>query len=137
MMPDVASNLRFGVILIKEFDEFNVENISSLMDNFSVYGCTPDNLIIKAVPTGHDVVIATQFMAEYTDVDGVVIFAPKNRVMGTLSVMNGIVQLQMQWNMVVVIGGTECADHIIDMVALQNNMEMEAPQMQTPHSTIS
>ena len=94
-MLEIASNLRFGVILIKEFDEFNVENISSLMDNFSVYGCTSDNLIIKAVPTVHDVVIATQFMAEYTDVDGVVIFGPKNRVMGTLSVMNGIVQLQM------------------------------------------
>jgi 6,7-dimethyl-8-ribityllumazine synthase len=129
MMPDVASNLRFGVILIKEFDEFNVENISSLMDNFSVYGCTPDNLIIKAVPTVHDVVIATQFFAQYTDVDGVVILAPQNRVMGMLSLMNGIVQIQIQWNMVVEIGGAECAENVVEMVAMQSEMEMEAPDM--------
>jgi hypothetical protein len=40
--------------------------------------------------------------------------------------MNGIVQLQIQWNMVVEIGGVECAENIVDMIVLQNEMEDEA-----------
>ena len=43
--------------------------------------------------------------------------------------MNGIVQIQTQWNMVVEIGGIECADNIVEMITLQNDMELEAPEM--------
>jgi hypothetical protein len=75
----------------------------------------------------HDVAITTHCFTQYTDVDGVVILAPENRVMGTLSLMNGIMQIQINWNMVVSIGGAERADDIVEMIAMQTEMEMEAP----------
>ena len=46
--------------------------------------------------------------------------------MSNLALMNGIVTIQVQWNMVVEIGGAECAEHIVDMISLQNEMESNA-----------
>ena len=84
--------------------------------------------MIKHVPTLHDSVVATQFMAQYTDVDGVIIVAPKAKLMDTLPLMNGIVQIQIQWTMVVEIGGYECAENIVSMISMQNEMEIEASE---------
>ena len=128
MMSQVAVNMKFGVVVVHEFEEYNEQNLMPLVDSLQMLGCEAENIVVKVVPTAHDVVIATQFMAEYTDVDGVIILAPQNRIMGTLSVMNGIVQIQIHWNMVVEIGGVECASNIVDMIVLQNEMEMEAPE---------
>jgi hypothetical protein len=70
--------------------------------------------------------MGTEFFAEYTDVDGVIILAPSNRIQGNLALMNGIVTIQVQWNMVVEIGGAECAERIVEMIELQNEMESNA-----------
>ncbi|MBO5801875.1 MAG: hypothetical protein J6Q07_06930 [Alistipes sp.] len=137
MMSQVAVNMKFGVVVVHEFEEYNEQNLMPLVDSLQMLGCEAENIVVKVVPTAHDVVIATQFMAEYTDVDGVIILAPQNRIMGTLSVMNGIVQLQIQWNMVVEIGGVECAEHIVNMIVLQNEMEMEAPENRNPRLNLS
>ena len=137
MMSQVAVNMKFGVVVVHEFEEYNEQNLIPLVDSLQMLGCEAENIVVKVVPTAHDVVIATQFMAEYTDVDGVIILAPQNRIMGTLSVMNGIVQLQIQWNMVVEIGGVECAEHIVNMIVLQNEMEMEAPENRNPRLNLS
>jgi hypothetical protein len=59
-------------------------------------------------------------------VDGVIILAPSNRIQGNLALMNGIVTIQVQWNMVVEIGGAECAENIVEMITLQNDMEENA-----------
>ena len=82
----------------------------------------------------HDFLIGTSLFAQYTDVDGVILFAPSNRVLGNLALMNGIVGLQVQWNMVVEIGGAECAEHIVDMITLQNEMESTAEVHKTRHN---
>ena len=137
MMSQVAVNMKFGVVVVHEFEEYNEQNLMPLVDSLQMLGCEAENIVVKVVPTAHDVVIATQFMAEYTDVDGVIILAPQNRIMGSLSVMNGIVQLQIQWNMVVEIGGVECAEHIVNMIVLQNEMEMEAPENRNPRLNLS
>lgn len=137
MMSQVAVNMKFGVVVVHEFEEYNEQNLMPLVDSLQMLGCEAENIVVKVVPTAHDVVIATQFMAEYTDVDGVIILAPQNRIMGTLSLMNGIVQLQIQWNMVVEIGGVECAEHIVNMIVLQNEMEMEAPENRNPRLNLS
>ena len=122
-----ATNMKFGVIIVRGFEEFIDDNLMPLVDRLVTLGCMPENVVVRTVPTLHDVVITTQFFAQYTDVDGVVILAPENRVMGTLSLMNGIMQIQINWNMVVAIGGAERADDIVEMIAIQTEMELEAP----------
>ena len=86
----------------------------------------PQNIVIRRIPTLHDIIIMLQFFAQYTDVDGVVVLAPENRVMGMLSLMNGIVHVQTHWNMVVSIGGAERAEDVVTMITIQNEMEAEA-----------
>ena len=90
-------------------------------------GCLDQYIIVKYVPQ-FQLALGALFFAEYTDVDGVIILAPENRVMGMLSLMNGVVQIQIQWNMVVAIGGRETASNIVEMIAMQNDMELNAPE---------
>ncbi|MBO5890125.1 MAG: hypothetical protein J6Q28_01690 [Alistipes sp.] len=119
-------NMKFGVIAIDEFSEFVSENLATLSSLLQNLGCKSENIVVKHVPTLHDSVVATQFMAQYTDVDGVIIVAPKQRLMDTLPLMNGIIQIQIQWTMVVEIGGYECAENIVSMISMQNEMEIES-----------
>lgn len=119
----LATNMRIGVIVVRDFEEHTDKHLMPLVDNLLALGCHQQNIVVRTIPSIFDVVIATQFFAEYTDVDGVVILAPENKIMGTLSVMNGIVQLQINWNMVVTVGGANRAEDVVAMVAIQNEME--------------
>ena len=118
--------MKFGILMASEFAEYVDANLPVVVDELSRLGCLDENIVIKNVPTMHDLLMGTQFFAEYTDVDGVIILAPSNRVNSHLALMNGIVQLQIQWSMVVEIGGAECAAHIVEMIELQNEMESNA-----------
>lgn len=121
-----STDMKFGVIVVDEYSEFASENLSTLSSILQNLGCSSDKIVIKHVPTLHDSVIATQFMAQYTDVDGVIILAPREQFMANVPLMNGIVQIQIQWTMVVEIGGYECAENIVSMISLQNEMEIGA-----------
>ena len=118
--------MKFGILVASEFAEYVDANLPVVVDELSRLGCHDENIVIKNVPTMHDLLMGTQFFAEYTDVDGVIILAPSNRVNSHLALMNGIVQLQTQWGMVVEIGGAECAANIVEMIELQNEMESNA-----------
>lgn len=121
-----AANMRIGVIIVRDFDDYADAQLSGLVDSLSSMGCQPQNIVIRRIPTLHDIIIMLQFFAQYTDVDGVVVLAPENRVMGMLSLMNGIVHVQTHWNMVVSIGGAERAEDVVTMITIQNEMETEA-----------
>ena len=123
-----ASNMKFGVLVVREFEEFVMLELPALIDSLASAGCMPQNIEVREVATNSDVVMATHFFAEYTDVDGVVILAPENRLMSSIPVMNGIVQLQVQWNMVIVAGDSKRAMHAVELVTMQNEMEVEAAE---------
>ena len=118
--------MKFGVLVVREFLEYTDANLPALVDALTRLGCLSHNIVLKEMPTMHDLLMGTEFFAEYTDVDGVIILAPNNRVMSNLALMNGIVTIQVQWNMVVEIGGAECAENIVEMITLQNDMEENA-----------
>ena len=119
-------DMKFGVIAVSECSDFLATNLEAVVEALRNQGCLEENIVLKYVPTLHDSVVATQFMAQYTDVDGVIIVAPKQRLMDTLPLMNGIIQIQIQWTMVVEIGGYECAENIVSMISMQNEMEIES-----------
>ncbi len=125
-----ASAMKFGVVVVREFGDFAELHLMPLLERFAELGCTPQNIVVRSVPSIFDVVVATQFLAQYTDVDGVVIVMPENRIISALPIMNGIVQSQLQWNMVITVGGSERADHVVEMVAMQSEMAAEAQQKQ-------
>lgn len=121
---DNSVDMKFGVIAVNECVDFMASNLEAVVEALKSQGCLEENIVVKYVPTLHDSVVATQFMAQYTDVDGVIIVAPKSQLMETLPLMNGIIQIQVQWSMVVEIGGAECAKNIVSMISLQNEMEL-------------
>ena len=121
-----ARSMRFGVLVTREFAEYTDANLPILIEELTRLGCLAHNIVIKEMPTMHSLLMGTEFFAEYTDVDGVIILAPSNRIQGNLALMNGIVTIQVQWNMVVEIGGAECAENIVEMITLQNDMEENA-----------
>ncbi len=117
-------DMKFGVIAVNECADFIAANLEAVAEALRAQGCLEENIVIKYVPTLHDSVVATQFMAQYTDVDGVIIVAPKAQLMECLPLMNGIIQVQVQWTLVVEIGGAECAKNIVTMISLQNELEL-------------
>lgn len=117
-------DMKFGVIAVNECPDFLANNLEAVVEALRAQGCLEENIVLKYVPTLHDSVVATQFMAQYTDVDGVIIVAPKAQLMETLPLMNGIIQIQVQWTMVVEIGGAECAKNIVTMISMQNELEL-------------
>lgn len=127
-------DMKFGVIAVNECADFMATNLEAVVEALRGQGCMEENIVIKYVPTLHDSVVATQFMAQYTDVDGVIIVAPKAQLMEALPLMNGIIQIQVQWSMVVEIGGAECAKNIVTMISLQNEMELASGVNRAEHS---
>ena len=121
-----ARNMKYGVLVCREFSEYVEQHLPTLVEELTRLGCLAHNIVIKEMPTIHSLLMGTEFFAEYTDVDGVIILAPSNRIQGNLALMNGIVTIQVQWNMVVEIGGAECAENIVEMITLQNDMEENA-----------
>lgn len=124
-----ATNMRIGVIIVRDYDDFAEQHLEKFVDSLTSMGCQAQNIVIRRVPSLHDIIIMLQFYAQYTDVDGVVVLAPENRVMGVLSLMNGIVHVQTHWNMVVSIGGAERAEDVVTMLSIQNEMEAEAVEV--------
>ena len=124
MSSENSIDMKFGIIAVSECSDFLATNLEAVVEALRAHGCLEENIVLKYVPTLHDSVVATQFMAQYTDVDGVIVVAPKAQLMGTLPLMNGIIQIQVQWSMVVEIGGAECAKNIVSMISLQNEMEL-------------
>lgn len=132
-----ASNMRFGVIVAREFEEHNEEHLPLLVDNLTRMGCQGDNILIKYVPNMHDILVTTQFMAQYTDVDGVIILAPKQSIVECSYLIQAISFIQVQNGMVVEIGGAECASDIVYMIEMQNDMELSAPAEKMPPFMLS
>lgn len=129
--------MRFGVIVAREFEEHNEKHLSMLVERLTRMGCQGDNILIKHVPNMHDILVTTQFMAQYTDVDGVIILAPKERITECSYLINGIAFIQVQSGMVVEFGGAECAADIVYMIEMQNDMELSAPAERAPRSMFS
>ncbi len=129
-----AVDMKFGVLIVDEYSEFAERHIVALLDMLRRLGCLDADIVVKQIPSLGDTVLGVQFFAEYTDVDGVIIVMPTDKLYANQALMNGIVHLQIQWNMPVCIGGSERAADIVDMVALQCEMEDEAPEQTERHT---
>ena len=127
-------DMKFGVIAVSECTDFLAKNLEAVVNALREQGCLEENIVLKYVPTLHDSVVATQFMAQYTDVDGVIVVAPREQLLENIPLMNGIVQVQVQWTMVVEIGGAECAKNIVSMISLQNELELASGANRPEHS---
>lgn len=129
-----AADMKFGVLIVDEYSDFVERHIVALIDMLRRMGCLDADIVVKQIPSLGDTVLGVQFFAEYTDVDGVIVVMPTDKLYANQALLSGIVRLQMQWNMPVCIGGSERAVDIVQMVALQCEMEDAAPEQTDRHT---
>lgn len=129
-----AVDMKFGVLIVDEYSDFVERHIVALIDMLRRMGCLDADIVVKQIPSLDQTVLGVQFFAEYTDVDGVIVVMPADKLYANQALMGGIVHLQMQWNMPVCIGGSERVSDIVEMVALQCEMEDAAPEQTDRHT---
>lgn len=71
LIPD-ASSMSFGIV-VSEWNDFITENllkgaIQALEEN----GVKPEHILVKRVPGAYELPLASQYMVQHTDVDGVI-----------------------------------------------------------------
>jgi len=124
----------FGVLSAGRADN-EVEVVATVVRNLMTAGCFERNIKIRKVPVTDDIPIGVQFFAEYTDVDAVIVLSYDGRLPDYIK--SAVIQLQMQWNMPVVIASdmnTYWKVHTaaIDMISLQVAMEAESTDTTKP-----
>ena len=119
--------VKLGIIVVREYEDFVDKHIGPFVEQLTEIGCTSQHINVREVAKLHDSIMMIQYFAQYTDVDSVIILAPEERVMQDTALMNGIVQLQLQWNMYVTMGGQERAVDMQEMYFTMREMEATAP----------
>ncbi|MBQ8543902.1 MAG: hypothetical protein IJ434_01910 [Alistipes sp.] len=123
---------KIGVVIVDEQAEFAHSQLVASIESLKALGCDDNNILMRHAPKIFNVTLTTQFLAEYTDVDAVVILAEDDHSAAYEAMLYGVTKLQIAWNMPVTIGDFTAAAEAIEMVALQNKMEAEAPENIAP-----
>ncbi len=125
---------KVGVIIVDEQAAFANLNLMAATESLKALGCGESNILVREAPKIFNVTLTTQFLAEYTDVDAVVVLAEDDHTAAFEAMLYGLTKLQIAWNMPVTVGDFTAAAEAIEMVALQNKMEAEAPENITQDS---
>jgi 6,7-dimethyl-8-ribityllumazine synthase len=124
--------LKIGVIIVDEQTSFAQRNLTATIESLKAIGCSEQNILMRHAPRIFGVALTTQFFAEYTDVDAVIILAENDNSPEYQAMMYGVTKLQILWNMPVLVGDCRIASEVADMVAMQNEMEAAAPEHISP-----
>ena len=119
---------KIGVIIVDEQAEFAHHHMAATLESLKALGCSDQNILMRHAPKIFNVTLTTQFLAEYTDVDAVVILAEDDHSAAFEAMLYGVTKLQIAWNMPVCIGDCTAAAEAADMVRMQNEMEAAAPE---------
>ncbi len=119
---------KVGIVIVDEQSEFAHRNLSAVKESLKALGCTEQNILIRHAPRTYNATLVTQFFAEYTDVDAVIILLERENTPEYSAMLGGVTKLQIAWNMPVTIGDCTAASEAIEMVEMQNEMEAAAPE---------
>ncbi len=142
-----ADEMAFGIVVAEGYGDITGILLEGAVRTLKEAGCLEHNIQIKSVPSLMSLSMATQFFAEYTDVDAVLVLGCHLRgdenspLMPTLA--QNILQIQLQWNMPCAWGVVEAEDRsaafehsdrgiyaaaeAIRLVRLQIDMEAASP----------
>ena len=108
--------LKIGIVIVDEQTEFAQRNLAATIETLKAIGCTEQNILLRHAPRLFGVALTTQFFAEYTDVDAVVVLAENDNSSEYAAMLYGVTKLQISWNMPVLIGACIVASEVADMV---------------------
>ncbi len=150
-----AADMKFGIVVAEWNREVTEALLEGAVRTLRNAGCPDLNIQIKYVPGTFELTLGAQFFAEYTDVDAVIVLGcvvqgdTRHFDFICQGTTQGIIQLQIEWNMPVIFGvltvndmqqaieraggrlgnkGDEAAATAINMVKLQIDMEAASPE---------
>ena len=124
--------MKIGIVIVDEQAALAHRNLTATVESLMALGCTEQNVLVRHASRLFNVVMTTQFFAEYTDVDAVVILAEDDSSPEYAAMLYGLTKLQIAWNMPIAVGDCRVASEVVDMVAMQNEMEAAAPEHISP-----
>ena len=124
--------MKFGIVIVDEQSSFVHRNLPAAVETLRALGCAEQNILVRHAPRQYNVTMMTQFFAEYTDVDAVVILTESNDTPESRAMRGGVRKLQTAWKMPVCIGDCTAASEAVEMVSVQNEMEAAAPENISP-----
>ena len=124
--------MKFGIVIVDEQSSFAHRNLPAAVESLRALGCAEQNILVRHAPRVYNATMITQFFAEYTDVDAVVILTESNNSPEYSAMLDGVNKLQIAWNMPVCVGDCTAASEAVEMVSVQNQMEAEAPEHISP-----
>lgn len=124
--------MKIGIVIVDEQSSFTQLNLPAAIESLKALGCAEQNILVRCAPRIYNVTMTTQFFAEYTDVDAVVILAQSSTSPEYGAMLNGVTKLQIAWNMPACIGDCTAASEAIEMVKMQTEMEAAAPENISP-----
>ncbi len=124
--------------MVKEQMSFAQRHLSATTESLKALGCAESDIKIISSPTVLNVPLTTQFFAEYTEVDAVIVLVEPSQSQEYETMLYGITRLQMTWNMPVLVGDCTAAEQAVEMVRTQSEMEAAAPDyVNTDHKSIN
>lgn len=159
-----AEEMAFGIVVAEWNREVTEALLEGAVRTLRAAGCPEHNIQIKYVPGTFEIPLGVQFFAEYTDVDAVIalgcVIQGDTRHFDFIcqGATQGIIQLQIQWNMPIAFGilttndlqqardraggklgnkGDEAAATAIQMVHLQIEMEAASPNAVPDRKTVN
>ena len=124
--------MKFGIVIVDEQSSFAHRNLPATVESLKALGCSEQNILVRHAPRVYNATMMTQFFAEYTDVDAVVILTESSNAPEYRAMLDGVTRLQIAWNMPVCVGDCTAASEAVEMVSIQNQMEAEAPEHISP-----
>ncbi len=124
----MEQQLKIGVVIVDEYSTFAHNFLSATIESLRALGFSEQNILLPHSPRIINATMVTQFFAEYTDVDAVVILCPSADTPEYRAMLDGVTKLQIAWNMPVCIGDCTAAAEAAEMVRMQNEMEAAAPE---------
>ena len=159
-----AADMRFGIVVAEWNREVTEALLEGAVRTLRAAGCPDMNIQVKYVPGTFELSLGAQFFAEYTDVDAVIalgcVIQGDTRHFDFIcqGVTQGVMQLQLQWNMPIAFGvlttndlqqaldrsggrlgnkGDEAAAAAIQMVHLQDEMDTEENALEPDRRNIN
>ena len=130
--------MKIGIVMVEEQMSFAQRHLSATTESLKALGCAENNIKIISSPTVLNVPLTTQFFAEYTEVDAVIVLAESSPSKEYEMMLYGITRLQMTWNMPVLVGDCTAAEQAVEMVRTQSEMEAAAPDyVNVDHKSIN
>lgn len=109
-----ADEMAFGIVVTEWNSDITGMLLEGAMRTLREAGCPEHNIQVRSVSGWTSVAMATQFFAEYTDVDAVLILGCHFPTEANPALIQGVVQsvmqIQLQWNMPCLWGVVEATE---------------------------